>query len=142
MRIDPSKDLIQHHSKEYPMEVGAPVFAPVAVKEEKDKSLNVAKLHAKQEYERIMEQVDVLRKQAESLMRRLDVTHIVHESDCSFNPGFNQTYYIYFSNIRNKNVVMCMHADQWCIGGIPEHLNFIVAIRKKGDSTWEEVLDE
>ena len=37
MRIDPSKDLIQHHSKEYPMEVGAPVFAPVAVKEEKDK---------------------------------------------------------------------------------------------------------
>jgi hypothetical protein len=141
MRIDPSKDLIEHHSKEYPMEVGAPVFAPVAVLEEKDRSLNVAKIHAKQEYERIMEQVDVLRKQAESLMRRLDVTHIVHATDCTFNPLFNTPYYIYHHIHKEKNVMMHMGPHEWS-SGTPDHLQFVVAVRKKGDSTWEEVVDE
>ncbi len=141
MRIDPSKDLIEHHSKEYPMEVGAPVFAPVAVTEEKDRSLNVAKIHAKQEYERIMEQVDVLRKQAESLMRRLDVTHIVHATDCTFNPLFNVPYYIYNNTYKEKNVMMHMGPQEWS-SGTPDHLHFIVAVRKKGDSTWEEIVDD
>ena len=141
MRIDPSKDLIEHHSKEYPMEVGAPVFAPVAVVEEKDRSLNVAKLHAKQEYERIMEQVNVLKEQAESLMRRLDVTHIVHATDCTFNPLFNTPYYIYNNTYKDKNQMMMVGPDDWS-SGTPDHLQFIVAVRKKGDSTWEEVVDE
>ena len=141
MRIDPSKDLIEHHSKEYPMEVGAPVFAPVAVMEEKDRSLNVAKLHAKQEYERIMDQVNVLKEQAESLMRRLDVTHIVHATECGFNPLFARTYYIYNNTYQQKNQMMMMSPDGWS-SGVPDHLQFIVAVRKKGDSTWEEVIDE
>ena len=141
MRIDASRDLIEHHSKEYPMEVGAPVFAPVAVTEEKDRSLNVAKLHAKQEYERIMEQVNVLKEQAESLMRRLDVTHIVHSTDCCFNPLFTKIYYIYNNTYQNKNQMMMMGPHEWS-SGVPDHLEFIVAVRKKGDSTWEEVVDD
>ena len=68
------------------MEVGAPVFAPIKVVEEKDKAVNVARQNAKLEYDRIMEQAEVLMRQARALQARLDATEMVHRSKFSFNP--------------------------------------------------------
>ena len=78
MRIE-NTDPDRHNSIEYPMEVGAPKFAPVPVLEEKDKAINIARAHANQEYERIMEQASVLMRQAKALRARLDATEMVHE---------------------------------------------------------------
>jgi len=50
MRIE-DKDPDRHNAIEYPMEVGAPKFAPVPIKEEKDKAINIARAHANQEYD-------------------------------------------------------------------------------------------
>ena len=50
MRIE-DKDPARHAGIEYPMEVGAPVFAPIKVVEEKDKAVNVARQNAKLEYD-------------------------------------------------------------------------------------------
>ena len=77
MRIEDT-DPARHASIEYPMEVGSPVFAPIKVTEEKDKAVNVARQNAKHEYDRIMEQANVLMKQAKALQSRLDVTEQVH----------------------------------------------------------------
>ena len=55
------EDAARRASLPYPMELGAPSFAPVPVEQEKDIILNVGRLHAKQEYDRIMEQVEVLK---------------------------------------------------------------------------------
>lgn len=73
MRIE-DKDPAKHAGIEYPMEVGAPVFAPIKVVEEKDKAVNVARQNAKLEYDRIMEQAEVLMRQARALQARLDAT--------------------------------------------------------------------
>ena len=62
---------INHSSSEYPVEVGAAFFAPVNVQEQKDLDLNVAKEHAKEEYNRIMEMVAILQEQAKKLAREL-----------------------------------------------------------------------
>ena len=139
MKIE-KKDEMKHHSLEYPMDIGAPAFAPVAVKEEKDKNLNTAKLHAKQEYERIMEQVDVLRKQAESLMNRLNVTELILDAECTFNPIYDKPYSLYFSEHKQKNVLLMLAPHEWS-SGTPDNLKFIVSAFKKGDSTWEEVIE-
>ena len=85
MRIEDT-DPARHASIEYPMEVGSPDFAPIKVTEEKDKAVNVARQNAKHEYDRIMEQANVLMKQAKALQSRLDVTEQVHAAKFSFNP--------------------------------------------------------
>lgn len=46
MRIEDT-DPARHAGIEYPMEVSAPVFAPIKVVEEKDKAVNVARQNAK-----------------------------------------------------------------------------------------------
>jgi hypothetical protein len=71
-------DPMRHHSIAYPMEVGAPKFDLVPVTKKKDIMVNAARMHAQQEYDRIMELVNVLQKQAEELKWRLDLTDQVH----------------------------------------------------------------
>ena len=69
----------KRNSLPYPMELGSPAFAPIDVKKEKDVLYNAGKLHAKQEYDRIMEQVEVLRRQAESLENRIKVSDMMYD---------------------------------------------------------------
>jgi hypothetical protein len=40
--------------------------------------INAARMHAQQEYDRIMQLVAVLQQQAEGIRRRLDLTDMVH----------------------------------------------------------------
>jgi hypothetical protein len=141
MRIS-EKDPDRHASIEYPMEVGAPAFAPIAIKEEKDKALNVARMYAKQEYERIMEQVEVLVKQAKALRSRLDATELVHAASVTFVPIHGETYHLYYSEVKQKNVLIKINPIDWCIGAIPEHLRYITSVKKLGDNTWEEIIKE
>ena len=68
----------------YPTEVGAPKFDLVPVTKQKDIMINVARLHASQEYDRIMELVNVLQKQAEQIQRRLQLTDMVHGAEYKF----------------------------------------------------------
>jgi len=58
---------------EYPTEAGGPKFDLVPVTKQKDIMLNVARMQANQEYERIMELVAVLQRQAADIKTRLDI---------------------------------------------------------------------
>ena len=68
----------------YATESSGPKFDLVPVEKHKDIMLNVARLHAKQEYDRIMELVEVLQKQAEQIKHRLDLTDMVHAAKYDF----------------------------------------------------------
>ena len=111
MRIEDT-DPARHAGIEYPMEVGAPVFAPIKVLEEKDKAVNVARQNAKLEYDRIMEQAEVLMKQAKALQARLDATEMVHSAKFSFNPLHGKTYHLYFDSRIGTNVLIQNGPDQ------------------------------
>ena len=63
---------------EYPTEAGGPKFDLIPVTKQKDIMINHARIYAQQEYDRIMELVTVLQKQADDIKRRLDVTDAVH----------------------------------------------------------------
>ena len=62
----------------YPTEAGAPKFDLIPVEKQKDIMVNVARMHAQQEYDRIMQLVEVLQAQAAQLKRRLEITDWVH----------------------------------------------------------------
>ena len=68
----------------YPTEAGGPKFDLIPVTQQKDHMVNAARMHAQQEYNRIMELVTVLQKQAEEIKRRLEITDWVHAAKYDF----------------------------------------------------------
>lgn len=121
---------------EYPTDVGGPKFDLVPVKKQKDIMLNVARLHAKQEYDRIMELVSVLQKQAEQIKRRLDITDQVHEAEYQFQIYHNNCYWLAF-DLRKNKTVLCHHGPYDSL--VTEHLEYIAKVKWLGDHTWIEV---
>lgn len=121
----------------YPMELGSPAFAPVDVYREKDIIHNAGKLHAQQEYDRIMEQVEVLKRQAENLANRMKVSDMMYNISITFKPVHGKIYYVYLDTIKNVHWVSMNHPNSWSAIGM--HHKFIVAVQLMGDSNWKEV---
>ena len=138
MRIE-EKDLMQHHSKEYPMEIGAPRFAPIDVLKQKDIMINAARANAQKEYDRIMENVAVLQKQAKELIRRLEITELVHSARYGFNPAINRTYWLFREKHKDFIGLTPIGPGEWILGSTPESYDYIAHVRFLGDQTWEEV---
>jgi hypothetical protein len=136
--MDLSKeDADKRNSLPYPMELGSPAFAPIDVYKEKDIIYNAGKLHAKQEYDRIMEQVEVLRRQAESLEHRMRVSDMMYDINITFKPVHGKIYYVYLYTLKNKHWLSGNHPDSWSALG--QHHRFVIAVQLMGDSNWCEV---
>ena len=128
----------RRNSLPYPMELGSPAFAPVPVEQEKDVILNVGRMHAQQEYDRIMQQVEVLKQQADALQQRLHVSEIMHGVKYGLQPRHGKTYYVYFNSLKNEHWLSMNHPHHWCAGPGEQH-TYVMAVKMLGDSTWQEV---
>ena len=78
----------------YATESSGPKFDLIPVTKQKDIMINHARIYAQQEYDRIMELVAVLEKQAQSIKRRLEVTDAVHGAEYNFQPVLGNCYWI------------------------------------------------
>lgn len=121
---------------EYPTEVGGPKFDLVPVTKQKDIMINVARLHARQEYDRIMELVAVLQKQAEQIKRRLDITDQVHAAEYQFQLYHNHCYWLAF-HPRKQKTVLCHHGPYDSL--VKDEYQYIARVKWLGDHTWIEV---
>jgi len=122
----------------YPTESGSVNFAPVPITKQKDIMLNVARLHAEQEYNRIMELVDVLQRQAADIKRRLDLTDMVHSAKYEFQIAHGQVYWLAQDHRKNELILCGMGPTGWS-SGAPKEYEYITAVRWLGDHTWVEV---
>lgn len=125
----------------YPTEAGGPKFDLIPVEKQKDIMVNVARLHAQQEYERIMDLVKVLQKQAEELKRRLDITDMVHTAKYDFQTYHGQTYWLVYDHRKNFTRLSHSGPNDWCTG-VPEGYEYICKVKWMGDYTWLEVKDD
>ena len=122
----------------YPMELGGQKFDLVEVKQQKDIMLNVARMYAQQEYDRIMEMVGVLQKQAADLKRRLDITDMVHAAEYKFQVYHGQTYWLVRDTTTNKVLLSRLGPNDWS-SAAPAAYDYIAQVRWLGDHTWVEV---
>lgn len=122
----------------YPVEVGGPAFDLVPVEKQKDIMLNVARLHAQQEYDRIMSLVAILQKQANSIRRRLEVTDAVHAAKYDFQIFHNQCYWLAFDTSKGYVRLTPLGPGDWNAGA-PDHYQYIARVKWLGDYTWIEV---
>lgn len=134
-------EFINRTSTPYPVEVGAPAFDLVPVERQKDIMLNVARLHAQQEYDRIMSLVEVLQKQANSIRRRLEITDAVHAAKYQFQVYHNQIYWLAQDHRQACTILTSLGPTDWTTGA-PEHYEYIARVRWLGDYTWIEVNDK
>jgi hypothetical protein len=122
----------------YPTEVGAPNFDLVPVEKQKDIMINHARMYAQQEYNRIMELVDVLQKQAASIKRRLDVTDLVHSAEYHFQIVMGHCYWLVWNTRKEKTLLVNHGPNDWSTGA-PEDYLYQLRVKYMGDHTWLEV---
>lgn len=115
-----------------------PAFDLVPVEKQKDIMLNVARMHAQQEYTRIMDLVQVLSKQAEEIKRRLDVTDMVHAAKYDFQIAHGNTYWLVYDH-RKAFTRLCINGPNDWSTGIPNGYEYLTQVKWLGDYTWIEV---
>jgi hypothetical protein len=108
------------------------------VEKQKDIMVNVARMHAQQEYNRITELVEVLQRQATELKRRLDVTDMVHAARYEFQVYHGQTYWLVNDTKRGGTRLTHQGPQDWTTGA-PAEYDYVCQVKWLGDYTWIEV---
>jgi hypothetical protein len=122
----------------YPTEAGGPKFDLVPVTKQKDLMINHARIYAQQEYDRIMELVNVLQKQAMSIKRRLDVTDAVHAAEYQFQIVMGHAYWLVWDKRKEKTLLTLNGPNDWSTGA-PEDYVYQTQVKYMGDHTWMEI---
>ena len=125
----------------YPTDIGGPAFDLIPIAKQKDIMINVARMHGHQEYNRIMELVAVLQKQAASIKRRLEITDRVHAAKYDFQTYHGNIYWLVFDARKNHTLLTQMGPQDWS-SSAPDDYNYICRIKWLGDYTWVEVDDQ
>ena len=122
----------------YATEAGGPSFDLVPVTKQKDLMINHARIYAQQEYDRIMELVAVLEKQAQQIKRRLEVTDAVHAAVYQFQVVMGKEYWLVYDT-RKQHTLLTQHGpDDWS-SSAPEDYEYITRVKYMGDHTWQEI---
>ena len=125
----------------YPTEAGSVKFDLIPVEKQKDLMINHARMYAQQEYDRIMELVAVLEKQAQQIKRRLEITDNVHSAEYQFSPVMGNAYWLVWEKRRQKTLLVHTGPKEWSTG-IPEDYEYMTHVKYMGDHTWLEIDDE
>jgi hypothetical protein len=125
---------------QYATEAGGPKFDLIPVEKQKDIMVNVARLHAQQEYDRIMDLVKVLQSQADQIKRRLDITDMVHAAKYDFQTYHGNTYWLLYDERKDCTRLSINGPSDWSTG-VPAEYKYITKVKWLGDYTWIELED-
>ena len=122
----------------YATEAGGPKFDLIPVEKQKDIMINHARMYAQQEYDRIMELVAVLEKQAQEIKRRLDVTDAVHAAVYQFQPVMGNCYWLVWDK-RKQHILLTRNGPNDWSSSAPEDYEYQTQVKYMGDHTWMEI---
>jgi len=122
----------------YPTEAGSPAFDLVPVKNQKDIMTNASRLYAEQEYNRIMELVRVLEKQAADIKRRLDITDMVRDAQYNFQLYHGQSYWLVYDERKDFTRLVDLGPNDWT-SSPPQEWQYIAKLKWLGDHSWIEI---
>ena len=125
----------------YATEASGPKFDLVPVQRQKDIMINHARIYAQQEYDRIMELVAVLQKQADDIKRRLDVTDLVYAAEYQFQVVLGQCYWLAFDTRLQKTILTSHGPNDWS-SGKPVNYDYMCQVKYMGDHTWLEIKED
>jgi len=112
----------------YPTESSGPKFDLVPVTKQKDIMINHARMYARQEYDRIMELVAVLQKQAEGIKRRLDITDMVHAAEYQFQVVMGNLYWLVWDRRKEQMLLVQTGPTDWTTG-VPVDYEYLSQVK-------------
>ena len=115
-----------------------PEFDLVPVEKQKDLMINHARMYAQQEYDRIMELVSVLQRQADDIRRRLDVADAVHAAEYQFQVVMGNLYWLVWDVRKQKTLLVMTGPADWNTGA-PDSYEYLMQVKYMGDHTWMEI---
>jgi hypothetical protein len=121
----------------YPTEAGSVKFELVPVENQKDLMVNAARMHAQQEYDRIMELVNVLQRQADDIKHRLDITDMVRAAKYDFKTYHGQYYWLVTDTKLNCTRLCHLGPSDWATAA-PDNYQYVCRVQWLGDYTWKE----
>jgi hypothetical protein len=121
----------------YPTEAGSVKFDLVPVEHQKDIMVNAARMHAQQEYDRIMELVSVLQRQADEIQHRLDITDQVRAARYDFQTYHGQYYWLLTDTKHNCTRLSHLGPLDWATAP-PAEYQYICKVQWLGDYTWRQ----
>ncbi len=133
-------EFINRNVTPYATDVGGPKFDLIPVEKQKDIMVNVARMHAQQEYDRIMQLVTVLQQQAAEIQRRLEITDWVHAARYQFQIYHGQKYWLVRDHERGGTVLTQTGPKDWNTAA-PAGYEYICRVKWLGDYTWTEVTE-
>ena len=122
----------------YPTEAGSVKFDLIPVEKQKDLMINHARMYAQQEYDRIMELVSVLQRQADDIKRRLDVADAVHAAEYQFQVVMGNLYWLVWDVRKQKTLLVMTGPADWNTGA-PDSYEYLMQVKYMGDHTWMEI---
>ena len=122
----------------YPTEAGSVKFEMVPVTKQKDLMINHARMFAQQEYDRIIELVNVLENQAQQIKRRLEITDSVHAAVYQFRPVMGNVYWLAWDK-RKQHTLLTQHGPNDWSSSAPEDYEYMAQVKYMGDHTWMEI---
>jgi hypothetical protein len=131
-------EFINRNVTPYATDVGGPKFDLIPVEKQKDIMVNVARMHAQQEYDRIMQLVTVLQQQAAEIHRRLEITDWVHAARYEFQIYHGQKYWLVRDHKKGGTVLTQTGHTEWNTAA-PADWEYICQVKWLGDYTWVEV---
>ena len=118
-----------------------PKFDLIPVEKQKDLMINHARMYAQQEYDRIMELVAVLEKQAQQIKRRLEVTDAVHGAVYQFQPVMGNPYWLVWDKRKQHTILTQNGPNDWS-SSAPEDYEYMTRVKYMGDHTWLEINEQ
>ena len=115
-----------------------PKFDLVPIERQKDLMINHARMYAQQEYDRIMELVSVLQRQADDIKRRLDVADAVHAAEYQFQVVMGNLYWLVWDVRKQKTLLVMTGPADWNTGA-PDSYEYLMQVKYMGDHTWMEI---
>jgi len=115
-----------------------PKFDLIPVERQKDLMINHARMYAQQEYDRIMELISVLQKQADDIRRRLEVADAVHAAEYQFQVVMGNLYWLVWETRKQKTLLVMTGPADWNTGA-PDSYEYLMQVKYMGDHTWMEI---
>jgi len=118
----------------YAHQVGSAIVKPEDLGKMKGRAVSAMHEQTKMQMEQLMEQMQLLKQQADAIKNRVSVSERIYQAHIPFEPLINHVYYLYQKE-DGRDVLSMIAPQEW--GRSKRFAAFIAKIRLLADHTWE-----
>ena len=118
----------------YAHQVGSPVIKPQDIGKAKSRALSAMEQQTHAQMEKLYEQMQLLKSQADSIQSRVAISHRIYAVKMSFEPLIGHEYYMY-RKLDHTDTLSLVAPTEW--GKNMPFEAYLATVKLMADHTWE-----